>query len=83
MVARFTRHLSRDERALLSRRIAAGDFRDEGDFEEFALRRAVAEMHWRELRDLRKLRPPPDLSREEVVQRIRKMRRSGAKGHAP
>jgi len=83
MAARAPRHLTREDRALVERRIAAGDFRDALEFEEFAFRRAIAEMQWRELRDLRARRPPRHESVEETVRKVRALRRTVAKNVDP
>jgi len=58
MAARSHRPFTAGERALLERFIEAGEFRDEAAFEEFAIRRALAQLRLRELRELRASRPP-------------------------
>jgi Arc/MetJ-type ribon-helix-helix transcriptional regulator len=83
MAARAPRHLTREHKALLDRRIAAGDFRDAFEFEDFAIRRAIAEMQWRELRELRASRPPVQESVEETVRKVRKLRRAVARDDKP
>jgi hypothetical protein len=79
MAARAPRHLTREDQVLLERRIAAGDFRDQFEFEEFAIRRAIAEMQWRELRELRARHPPRRESVEETVRKVKRLRRAVAK----
>ena len=75
MAARGTPMLTREQRALLSRFIAAGEFRDEAEFEEFARRQALAQLALRELRALRADKPPRKVSRAKVIEETRRIRR--------
>lgn len=71
-----------DERALVARLISNGLFKDEKDFEEFAVRRAVAQFQLEELWDLQKVRPPLKLTMAEIVKEVRKVRRAVARKHS-
>ncbi|HEX9710531.1 MAG TPA: hypothetical protein VGB42_11285 [Candidatus Thermoplasmatota archaeon] len=81
MAASALRHLGPDERALLRRRIEEGQFRSEHEFEEFAIRSAIARMHWEELRALRDKNPPPRLTDERILLEVRRTRRAVARKH--
>lgn len=79
MSAPALRHLTLDERALVTQLISEGLFEDEDDFEEFAVRSAIAQFQRDELWDLRNVRPPPRLTRDEILKEVWKVRRAVAR----
>jgi len=81
MAARALHHLGRPERDLLARLIAAGEFHDEADFEEFAVRRALAQLRLQELWSLRERKPQTKLTTEKILREARSVRRAVARKH--
>lgn len=79
MAARAIRHLSREERELVERSIQSGRFRDLEEFEEFAVRQAVALLLLAELRQLREARGGKRVSPARIQREIRKTRRALAR----
>jgi len=75
MAARAHRAFTPQEQALLDRFIEAGEFRDEAEFEEFAIRRALAQLRLEELRDLRKTKGGRPIGLERILRETRKVRR--------
>lgn len=82
MAARGHRVFTKEERALLGRFIETGEFRDEAEFEEFAIRRALAQLRLQELRDLRRTTGGRRVSRERILRETRKVRRKMWREHA-
>jgi hypothetical protein len=79
--ARAIRAFTREGRALVGRFIEAGEFRDEAEFQEFALRRALAQLRLRELREFRKTIGGRPISRERILRETRKARREMWRAH--
>ena len=75
MAARGHHAFTAEERALINRFIEAGEFRDEAEFEEFAIRTALAQLRLQELFDLRKASGARPMSRERILRETRKVRR--------
>ena len=76
MVTRAARNLSRDQRALIDAAIAGGTFRDLEEFEDFAVRQAVAHLRLRKLQEGARKHPHTPA---EILREARAVRRSVAK----
>lgn len=82
MATRATHNLTREERALVDRFIEAGQFRDEAEFREFAIRRALAQLRLQEMREFRRTAGGRTVTRERILRETRKVRRQMWREHA-
>ena len=73
---RAARRLTAEDRQLVERAISTGSFRDIDEFEDFAVRRAIALLRLEELMQLRPLRP---LTIEKILKETRTVRREMAR----
>ncbi len=76
MSTRAARRLTPEDRRLVERAISTGSFRDLDEFEDFAVRRAIALLR---LDELMELRPPRPLTVEKILRETRSVRREMAR----
>jgi hypothetical protein len=76
MAAKAPRRLSREEKELINKAIAQGEFGSVAEFEDFAVRQAIALLRWRELQELPVRRR---YTEEEILREARRVRRAVAR----
>lgn len=76
MAARASHRLTREDRELVEKAIAQGEFRSLGEFEDFAVRQAIALMRLRELHALPVRRR---YTQSEILREAKRVRRAVAR----